>query len=44
MQQTLFDMDTKNIADIINPNTYKGLYSFHKYWGKKPLESIRLVH
>jgi DNA modification methylase len=40
MQQTLFDMDTKNITDIINPSTYKGLYSFHKYWGKKPPESI----
>ncbi len=40
MQQTLFDISTKNIIDIINPNTYKGLYSFHKYWGKKPPESI----
>jgi DNA modification methylase len=40
MQQTLFDIDTKNITDIINPKTYKGLYSFHKYWGKKPPESI----
>jgi 16S rRNA G966 N2-methylase RsmD len=40
MQQTLFDMDAKTITDIINPNTYKGLYSFHKYWGKKPPESI----
>jgi hypothetical protein len=40
VQQTLFDMNTNDITDIINPETYKGLYSFHKYWGKKPTESI----
>lgn len=40
MQQTLFDMDTKTIKNIINPDTYKGISSFHKYWGKKPTESI----
>ena len=40
MQQTLFDMDTKGITDILHPATYKGLYSFHKYWGKKPPESL----
>jgi hypothetical protein len=40
MQQTLFDMDQKTIEDISSPNTYKGIYSFHKYWGKKPIESI----
>ena len=40
VQQTLFDLNTKTIEDIDNPATYKGIYSFHKYWGKKPTESI----
>lgn len=40
MQLTLFDLETKTVKDISNPNTYKGLHSFHKYWGKKPIESI----
>jgi len=40
MQQTLFDMDIKTIDDIGKPATYKGITSFHKYWGKKPTESI----
>ncbi|MDR3046638.1 MAG: DNA adenine methylase [Bacteroidales bacterium] len=40
MQQTLFDFEQKTLDDVINPDTYKGIYSFHKYWGKKPLESI----
>lgn len=40
MQQTLFDIDTKTTEDIKNPRPYKGIYSFHKYWGKKPIESI----
>lgn len=33
-------MTAKTIKDISNPDTYKGIYSFHKYWGKKPTESI----
>ena len=40
MQPTLFDLNIKTIKDIGNPVTYKGLNSFHKYWGKKPTESI----
>jgi len=24
----------------LNPRGYTGLYSFHKYWGKKPSETI----
>lgn len=40
MQQTLFDMDIKTIDDISRPDTYKGITSFHKYWGKKPTESL----
>ena len=35
-------MIAKTIKDISNPDTYKGMYSFHKYWGKKPTESIAL--
>ena len=33
-------MIKKTIKNISNPDTYKGIYSFHKYWGKKPTESI----
>jgi len=33
-------MAATTVKDISNPDTYKGLYSFHKYWGKKPTESI----
>jgi len=40
VQQILFDLDIKTAKDIENPATYKGIYSFHKYWGKKPTESI----
>jgi len=40
VQQTLFDLNIKTIEDIDNPATYKGIYSFHKYWGKKPTESM----
>jgi hypothetical protein len=28
------------IADFVAPKTYTGLAGFHKYWGKKPIESI----
>lgn len=31
--------DTK-IADFVTPKTYTGLAGFHKYWGKKPIESL----
>lgn len=40
MQQTLFDLNEKKVEDISNPETYKGIFSFHKYWGKKPTESL----
>lgn len=40
MQCTLFDSDTKTIESISRPETYKGIYAFHKYWGKKPSESL----
>ncbi len=28
------------IADCTSPKTYTGLAGFHKYWGKKPVESL----
>lgn len=39
-QGTLFDIESKTIESISNPETYKGIYAFHKYWGKKPSESL----
>ena len=41
MQPTLFDIDENFTAESIsNPKTYKGIYAFHKYWGKKTIESL----
>lgn len=40
IQGTLFDIESKTIESISNPETYKGIYAFHKYWGKKPSESL----
>ena len=40
-QPTLFDFDdTHTVEHISQPKTYKGIYAFHKYWGKKPVESL----
>lgn len=40
-QPTLFDIDENHtVESISNPKTYKGIYAFHKYWGKKPIESL----
>jgi DNA modification methylase len=40
MQPSLFDLEETTVKDIISPQSYTGIYSFHKYWGKKPIESI----
>lgn len=42
IQQTLFDMSEAHHSaeSISTPKTYKGIYAFHKYWGKKPIESL----
>jgi len=40
MQKNLFDIDETTVNDIISPQSYTGIYGFHKYWGKKPIESI----
>ncbi len=29
-----------SLENFMNPAGYKGLYGFHKYWGKKPAETI----
>lgn len=42
LQMSLFPepVSATNVADFIAPKTYTGLAGFHKYWGKKPIESI----
>lgn len=40
MQQNLFDIDETTANSIISPHAYTGIHGFHKYWGKKPIESI----
>jgi hypothetical protein len=42
IQMSLFPTPTTptSIADFISPETYTGLAGFHKYWGKKPTESL----
>lgn len=36
-------MKSTQAADLAKPAAYKGLYAFHKYWGKKPAEPIRFL-
>ena len=42
IQMSLFpeSKPSTDIADFVSPKTYAGLAGFHKYWGKKPIESI----
>lgn len=39
---SLFQTSTTltSVADFMAPETYTGLAGFHKYWGKKPTESL----
>src|SRR2546425_12222328 len=30
-------------ATLAEPAAYRGLYAFHKYWGKKPAEPMRYL-
>ena len=40
-QPNLFNFDDiHTIEHISQPKTYKGIYAFHKYWGKKPVETL----
>src|SRR5436853_7603779 len=32
-----------NVATLGDPAPYRGLYAFHKYWGKKPAEPMRYL-
>lgn len=42
IQMSLFPEITTptSVADFMTPETYAGLAGFHKYWGKKPVESL----
>ncbi len=42
IQMSLFSESkaSTEIADFVAPKTYTGLAGFHKYWGKKPIESM----
>jgi DNA methylase len=31
------------IESLSDPDSYRGLYAFHKYWGKKPAEPVRYL-
>ncbi len=31
------------IASLARPSAYSGLYGFHKYWGKKPVEPLQAL-
>lgn len=31
------------LEGLKNPSAYTGLYGFHKYWGKKPVEPLRFL-
>lgn len=31
------------MTDLTKPSPYSGLYGFHKYWGKKPVEPLRAL-
>lgn len=41
-QMSLFPQPepTTEVRDVLSPKAYTGLAGFHKYWGKKPVESI----
>ncbi|MBI5471301.1 MAG: DNA adenine methylase [Ignavibacteriae bacterium] len=41
-EQLQFEVDEISTSEelALNPKGYTGLYSFHKYWGKKPSETI----
>ena len=37
-----FDLHT-SVRQLTQPAGYKGLYGFHKYWGKKPAETMSFL-
>lgn len=42
-QLSLDCLNQTTIDEFANPSGYKGLYAFHKYWGKKPTECIAFL-
>jgi len=44
-QEELFQIEPNKvkISDITSPKSYTGLASFHKYWGKKPIECLAFL-
>ena len=44
MQLAFPDLDqAPTAATLADPAAYRGLYAFHKYWGKKPAEPMRYL-
>jgi 16S rRNA G966 N2-methylase RsmD len=44
MNQLRFDFGLQTSVQQLNkPMGYKGLYGFHKYWGKKPAETVSFL-
>lgn len=43
-QLKMFESQEVDLANrFFNPSGYKGLYAFHKYWGKKPVECMSFL-
>lgn len=44
MSQLAIDFGAKTtVAEFLAPAGYSGLYGFHKYWGKKPAETVSFL-
>lgn len=43
VQLELFDYRIPDEETLDNPAAYRGIYSFHKYWGKKPAEVVKYL-
>lgn len=44
MNQLRFDFEHyTSVQQLAKPAGYKGLYGFHKYWGKKPAETVSFI-
>jgi len=44
MQLTFPELtNTPSASTLADPAAYRGLYAFHKYWGKKPAEPMRYL-
>lgn len=44
MNQLSLALDLRtSVQQLTKPSGYKGLYGFHKYWGKKPAETVSFL-